>query len=156
MSDWFTEALARYGRVAITGAPKSGKTTICQRVDQTVRPLIHGDDYLHLGWSESSQKMADIVNAIRGPMVVEGVQVPRALRKGMLVDVVVWLDRHDKWAHQGHETMGKGAWTVLGEWRALHPQVPVLIQTGLTLRNALPVMMQEPNDFDDSARRRVR
>ena len=136
--DWFSEALANWGRIAIAGGPQVGKTTICERVNG--RPVFHGDDYIKLGWSESSQKLCDVVNAEAGPLVVEGVQVPRALRKGMRVDVVIWLERMGRYERDGHETMRGGAWTVLSEWRQANPRVPFLIQAGQPLKAALPVL----------------
>lgn len=64
-------------RIAITGGPLTGKTTLAPTLGS---PVIHGDDFMHLGWSQSSQALA---HAMRdpGPWVAEGVQVPRALRK---------------------------------------------------------------------------
>lgn len=153
--DWFAEALANFARIAITGASGSGKTTLCQRVNG--RDVVHGDDYMHLGWSESSQKMADVVNAIHGPLVVEGVQVPRALRKGMRVDCVIWLERMGRYEHdvdRHRKAQGAGAWTILSEWRQANPRIPFFIQGGIPLKLALPVQeYPEPNDFDDEKRR---
>ncbi len=116
--------LARYQRIAITGAPKAGKTTLVQQV--TDRPVVHGDDHMGEGWSGSSERLAAVVNAIVGPVVVEGVQVPRALRKGMRVDCVVWLEGAHQPLSGQQNGMAKGVRTVLNEWRALNPDVPVI------------------------------
>jgi hypothetical protein len=140
--DWFSEALKLYPRIAVTGAPRAGKTTLCERVGD--RAVIHTDDYMHLEWSEASEHIAELVNNTPGPLVVEGVRVPHALRKGMLVDCVIWLEamkryEHDVAKHKRREGMGNAAWTVLSEWRQSHPNVTVIIQGGLSLKNALPV-----------------
>lgn len=137
MSDWFDGALNTYARVAVTGGPKAGKTTLCERVRD--RRVLHGDDYMHLGWSESSEALAKAVNELAGPLVVEGVQVPRALRKGMRVDVVIWLDETFGGYVRGHATMREGCMTVLRQWRAANQNIPVLIISPRDLKAALPV-----------------
>ncbi len=186
MADFFSEHLARFARIAVTGSPKAGKTTLCERVHD--RPVIHTDDFIKLGWSEASAAVMLKVNETRGPLIVEGVAVPRALRKGMLVDCVIWLERMERWQHDTdkHERMKQGAWTVLGEWRQTS-SIPVFIHGGAPLRNALPVQVYpasvaieggtridktgqpfsgwvagnwvdvpEPGDFDTDGKRRVR
>jgi len=76
-------------RVAITGPPKSGKTTLSGLV--TDRPVFHTDDWIDLPWK-------DIPVAILGAtqhldrFVVEGIQVPRAIKRGLEVDVILVLD----------------------------------------------------------------
>jgi hypothetical protein len=134
--DWFGDALARYARIAITGYPKTGKTTLSARVGD--RPVVHGDDYIPLGWSEASQKMADVVNNTQGPVLVEGVQVPRALRKGMRVDAIIWLDARLVPYDRKHAPMSEGVLTVFTEWRQSNPHVPVLLPAPVPTRNALP------------------
>jgi hypothetical protein len=158
--DFFAEALANFGRIAITGGPRTGKSTLVQRVDPTTRPVLHGDDYIHLGWSESSQALCDAANAIYGPVVIEGVQVPRALRKGMRVDVVIWLDEplmtpNERHIARRHNTMKEGCWNVMQAWRAANPAIPFLIPAPVHVRRALPVQLYpEPNDYDEAPRRK--
>jgi len=69
-------------RIAITGAPKSGKTTFSETLPGNVR---HTDDLIPLGWSESSEA-ASLWFDDAAVDVVEGVTVPRAIRK--------WLERN--------------------------------------------------------------
>ena len=64
-------------RIAITGGPQTGKTTLAATLGA---PVIHGDDFIELGWSQSSQALAHAMRT-RGRGFAEGVQVPRALRK---------------------------------------------------------------------------
>lgn len=66
-------------RIAITGGPNTGKTTLAGTMADGVT-VVHGDDFIGLGWSQASQALADEM-AKPGPWVAEGVQVPRALRK---------------------------------------------------------------------------
>jgi broad-specificity NMP kinase len=71
-------------RIVICGGPKTGKTTL----SQTLKPQVfHADDYIHLGWSEASQAIADLFDQYAASAwVIEGVACVRALRK--------WLDSH--------------------------------------------------------------
>ncbi len=67
-----------------------------------------------------------------GPsFVVEGVQVPRTLRKGLEVDAVIYLTEPRIPQTPAQIAMGKALSTVLSEWSTAHPNVPIL--TGLTL-----------------------
>lgn len=122
---WFADILAKHARVAVTGGPKTGKTTLCDGVRDAV-PVYSTDEWLHLDWSEASQAVADSINKQTHPrLVVEGVAVPRALRKGMKADAVVYLDTPHVELSKGQRVMAAGLWTVLSEWRAAHPDVPV-------------------------------
>lgn len=123
-SDWVASVLTSHARIAIAGGPRTGKTTLSQRV--TDRPVFHGDDHIALGWSQASEHLAAQVNAAAGPLVVEGVQVPRALRKGMRVDVVIWLERPYVAQTPEQAIMAKGCRTVFDEWRSANPTVPVV------------------------------
>lgn len=77
-------------------------------------------------WSQVSQTMMETVNAFGGPFVVEGTRVPHALRKGMAVDVVVWLEEDCIPTTKGQAAQKKGCRTVLNDWAASHPDVPIL------------------------------
>ena len=115
-------------RIAITGGPQTGKTTlavdmVADRKDRGIDPdavLIHGDDFIELGWSQSSQALAHAMRA-PGPWVAEGVQVPRALRKaldqgaGRPCDRLLVLERPWLELSPGQRAMAKGVDTVLAE-----------------------------------------
>lgn len=115
-----------FDRVAITGAPSTGKTTLSLKLDDGKRKIFHNDDYKHLDWSEASEHIAKEVNAHKGRCIVEGVTVPRSLRKGMKVDLVLWMDRPWKDQKAGQVAMGKGMRTVLSEWRLKNTHIPVV------------------------------
>ncbi len=117
--------LEDYPRVAIAGGPKAGKTTLTAALELG-RRVLETDAVMALGWSESSQNIADEANKHEGPLIVEGVAVPRALRKGMRVDCVVWLDKPHVPLKAGQAAMAKGCKTVLNEWRAANPDVTVV------------------------------
>lgn len=120
---WFADILSKHPRVAVTGGPKTGKTTLCAGV--TDRPVLHTDDFKHLEWSEASQAVVLASNDTRGSLVIEGVAVPRALRKGMQVDAVVMLDGAHEPLSKGQAAMAAGVWTVLQKWREANPDVLV-------------------------------
>lgn len=84
-------------RIVILGGPRTGKTTLAERIAAEVEqrharagtshgPVRHTDDLIHLGWSEASQHVADEWLTQPGPWIIEGVAVTRALRK--------WRDAH--------------------------------------------------------------
>jgi len=84
-------------RIAITGGPKTGKTTLAEKLLERhdwphdvpdcdgCGQLRHTDDLIHLGWSEASQA-ASLWFDEPGPWIIEGVAVSRALRK--------WKEQH--------------------------------------------------------------
>lgn len=111
-------------RIAITGSPKSGKTTYANKLGERLGVnVIHTDDYMDMGWSEASEHAAAVM--LRPATVVtEGVAVPRALRKMLEanpdrrpVDEVVVIERRGAKLTPGQASMGKGVATVLAEIR---------------------------------------
>lgn len=115
-----------YPKLAITGFPRAGKTTLAKRLESQVGNVIHADDLKDLGWSEASAELAKRVNEHKGPLIVEGVAVPRALRKGMKVDAVIVMNEPREPLKSGQTSMGKGVQTVLREWQASNPNAVVL------------------------------
>lgn len=105
-------------RIAITGGPQTGKTTLAATIGA---PVIHGDDFIELGWSQSSQALAHAMRT-PGPWVAEGVQVPRALRKMLEarpdvkpIDRLIVLGTPRKEQSEGQRRMALGLDTVLAE-----------------------------------------
>lgn len=105
-------------RIAITGGPQTGKTTLAATLGA---PVIHGDDFIELGWSQSSQALAHAMRT-PGPWVAEGVQVPRALRKMLEarpdvkpIDRLIVLGTPRKEQSEGQRRMALGLDTVLAE-----------------------------------------
>lgn len=116
------EGLLKPPRFAIVGGPNTGKTTAAKAlaVEYDVR-LRHTDDVIDLGWSEASAEVADWLD-YPGGLIVEGVAVPRGLRKwlkahpeGKPVDVVVVLTQAFVVPTDGQSRMAKGVHTVLEE-----------------------------------------
>lgn len=83
-------------RIAIAGGPKTGKTRLAETYSGNIK---HTDDLIRRGWERSSSLVCDWFDDV-GVSVIEGVAVPRALRKwlrrnkvGAPVDRVIYLDR---------------------------------------------------------------
>jgi adenylate kinase family enzyme len=107
-------------RRVIIGGPRTGKTTLARRLSE--RPL-HTDDHMRMGWSESSQYVADRLN---DPTVecVEGVTAVRALRKwlkanpeGKPCDEVIHLTEPKEGRTEGQDRMAKATDTIFREIR---------------------------------------
>lgn len=110
-------------RIAITGGPRTGKTTLASRIggDWHGSGLdsfeIRGTDDLigKFDWSDASAEVATWFDA-PGPWIIEGVAVSRALRKWMAnhpggpppVDRVIYLSEPHESLSTGQASMAKG------------------------------------------------
>lgn len=124
------------GRILVTGPSGSGKTYLADALGLIEDAVVwHTDDAAKLGWSEASEEVAGWLDR-PGPWVIEGMAVPRALRKwraksnaavralgrdmdrGIPCNQFIVL-RHRRPeagpAKEGHESMAKGLFTVLDE-----------------------------------------
>lgn len=123
---WFADVLRRYNRIAIVGGPRAGKTTLARLAD---RHVIHTDDYRTRTWEAVPHAViADVLDLAQygHRWIVEGVQVARALRKGLEVQVVIVLNEPLNELTPRQEGMRKGVMTVLADWYKDHKNVPVL------------------------------
>lgn len=110
-------------RILIAGWPRVGKTTFAMKLGAELGiPVRHTDDVMGLGWSESSLEVSTWLEE-PGPFIVEGVSVPRALRKliarfdGPPADVLYWRSVPWEPLTSRQEGMGKGCDTVWNEVR---------------------------------------
>lgn len=130
----FEEILREFPRVAIAGGPRVGKTTLA--ASATDRPVIGTDAYRSHAWEFIPAKViADVEK--HHSFVLEGVQVARALRKGLRADAVVYMGLPKVTdLLPGQVSMAKGVETVLREWRSSNPDVPMFREftPGLFLR----------------------
>lgn len=117
--------LKRYDRIAITGGPRMGKSFLSKLV--TDRDVIGTHDY-------TGVPIPDIPAAIiaevsdRARFVVEGVWVPRALRKGLAIDAVIYMTKPKVPRSPGQVSMAKGVLTVFRDWRLFNQHVPLFIE----------------------------
>lgn len=123
MNSFFDSVKAK-DRVAICGAPRSGKTTLADRLN---RHTWHTDDLIDgRTWSEASEQASHWFD-MPGVWCIEGVAVYRALRKWLVrwhaypkrtpCDVLVVLPVPRICISPGQERMRKGCETVLAEIR---------------------------------------
>jgi hypothetical protein len=121
-------------RIVITGSPRAGKTSLSETLGRELglAPR-HTDETMALfpdllpseRWSAQSAEVATWFGA-PGRWIIEGVVVPRALRKWLKVhpapekpcDAALFLERPAQELSKGQETMRKGIATVWGEIRA--------------------------------------
>ena len=104
-------------RRAITGSPKAGKTTIAGA------RALHTDDLKDLhSWSAASEVASSWFDMPGSDLCVEGVTVPRALRKwlathpeGRPIDELLVLGTPHQPLTPGQQAMAKGINTVLKE-----------------------------------------
>jgi hypothetical protein len=108
-------------RIAIAGVPRAGKTTLGQALAAELGyPLLHGDDLMHMDWSEASAELARRMLA-PGPWIIEGVAVSRALRKAIDLtaerpcDRLYFLSEPYGVLSDGQASMGKGCHKVHAE-----------------------------------------
>jgi adenylate kinase family enzyme len=71
--------------VLIIGTPASGKTWLSNKLSKEHR-VIHTDDYMKYGFKDSLYKLIEDLRNISTPVIVEGVQGYRLLRKGVELD----------------------------------------------------------------------
>lgn len=134
-------------RICITGGPRTGKTTLAEKLQcngpvngHTGALLRHTDDLIAShDWSAASQAASEWLND-PGPWIIEGVAVSRALRKWHdqhpgeppPVDKVIRLTVPHEPLSRGQTTMAKGEATVFAEieewlgWLQEHRFSPVV------------------------------
>lgn len=109
-------------RIAIAGGPKTGKTTLAVALAaETGLAVVSTDDFIELGWSEASARVAALL-ADCAARIVEGVAVPRALRKALAahpdvkpIDRLIVLTEPYVPRTRGQDAMAAGVVTVLAE-----------------------------------------
>jgi len=118
--------LANVPQVIIAGGPRSGKTSLALVMGERGGRAVHHADSLigSYEWSDASAEVATWFDR-PGAWIVEGVCVPRALRKWLPTEklftgVVVYLPHAIQQRSPGQETMAAGVDTV---WSAILPEL---------------------------------
>lgn len=125
---WFAAILAQHKRVAISGGPRAGKSTLAATV--TDRPVLSTDEFVTVPWDSVPRAVLNRAADMGDSWVIEGVQVARALRKGLKPDVVVHLNGAHGELEPGQAAMAKGAFSVLTEWvgsNAISNRIPIVV-----------------------------
>lgn len=129
-------------RILIIGGPKTGKTTLATELGERHKIVPRSTDELvgKLDWSAASAEVARWFEAA-GDWIIEGVAIPRALRKwlaahpvGQPADKIVFMSQTLQPLTPGQEAMGKGLMTV---WTEILPELQarkVLIVSGFSER----------------------
>jgi adenylate kinase family enzyme len=109
------------GRICIIGGPRAGKTTYAMSLSADAR---HTDDLIgKLDWHQASEEISKWFDAPED-WIIEGVAVPRALRKWLKAheednekpcDRIIVLDGSFLELTPGQERMAKGVQTVFDE-----------------------------------------
>lgn len=111
------EALA-LPRVAICGPSRTGKTTLSAKVTDG-RDVVHTDDFIGIlpeagGGALIAESLENVAS-----FVLEGVKAANALRAGLVVDAVIWLDTPHEAHTDGQARQAKAVRTVFNEWLAV-------------------------------------
>jgi adenylate kinase family enzyme len=123
------EEALRLPRIAVAGPPRTGKTTLAQRIAaKSGSRLISTDAFMALGWEAQPDAIASAVHGLNR-FVVEGIQVGRALRKGLLdVDVVLWLDVPRVALSDRQRATTKGCGKIFRDWLESNAgRIPVVV-----------------------------
>lgn len=113
-------------KILIGGGPRCGKSTAAAAIAAAlgISNVRATDTTKDMEWSEASALVARWISE-PGPWIIEGVVVPRAIRKwykagntGKPADAVLWFDRPVVERTPGQDTMGKGCLTV---WNEVEP-----------------------------------
>jgi len=115
--------------IVIMGGPRTGKTTMADRITDQAR---HTDDTIGLGWDGAIDEVSRWMD---GAGVIEGTQAVRGMRKwladhptGKPCDEVVYLKHSIVLQTRGQRIMAKGINTVFEEIK------PELIRRGVVIK----------------------
>ncbi len=113
-------------RILIAGWPKSGKTTLAKSLHDLASGVRHADDLMATQhWTAAALEVSTWIDA-SGPWIIEGVSVPRALRKwfersqGKPAEVVYWSNHPKVPLTRDQRITGKGCEAV---WDVVRPEL---------------------------------
>ena len=107
------------------GGPRTGKTTLASL--ERSRSVIATDDLKGEPWETIPGKLIEAAAPLES-FLIEGVQVARALRKGLQVDAVVFLTRPKSARKPGQIAMAKAVQTIFNQWHENNRHVPVFYE----------------------------
>lgn len=112
-------------KLAIVGGPNAGKTTFAVSLEfpEFYRPVFCTDIFMHLPWKDQPAAIIKYL-ADLDAFVIEGVQTARALRKGLEVDMVVFIRGTRIPLNSRQEIMRKTVVKVFDDWSETNTKVP--------------------------------
>jgi len=116
------DVLSTYNRVAIVGGPKAGKTFLADD-NSDDKPIIRTDDYMGFPWEDVPYHVIAAA-AGRDQFVMEGIQTARALRKGLQVDAVIYLEGAVQDLNPRQQGLSKAVHKWFTDWHEANPDVP--------------------------------
>lgn len=86
--DYVLEQKFEGQNVLIIGCPASGKSWIGQKLKEkgAAHQLIHTDNYMKYGYEQALYVMMEEMKAEENPLIIEGIQGYRLLRKGVQLE----------------------------------------------------------------------
>ncbi len=103
-------------RIAICGGPRVGKTTLAYDNVFARHAKISTDDLINkVDWDSVPEEIARLTVGVER-FVVEGVQAGRCLRRGLAVDLVIWLERPHVELSEGQRRMWKACRNIFSDW----------------------------------------
>lgn len=113
--------------LCITGPPRAGKSWLSDQLEELVPGVhvVHTDKWKHELWEQVPIVVRDHVADVAphyDHVVVEGVQVARAIRKGLVCDLLIVISRSLEELTPRQRGLGKS----IEKWlQSLSPLVPV-------------------------------
>ncbi len=142
------DILVDHEKIAIAGPPRCGKTLLAEGFyGYTEEPwlLLPADLLMHKTWEETPHVIIDVLHHFER-YIVEGVQVGRALRKGLKPDIVIYLSHPHVEMSKGQITMAKGCETIFSDWVSTDHGVTVLGWEERTRASTLAAMALHNSD----------
>jgi len=100
--------------IVIYGHTKSGKVLFGKLLSEALGVrLIISDDYKYLGWEQNMYHIREIIKSTDEPLIIEGVQSGRLLRKGVefndfFADIVIHLEINKESLSIAYQKDGEG------------------------------------------------
>lgn len=100
--------------IVIYGHTKSGKVCFGKLLSEALGvKLIISDDYKYFGWKQNMYHIREIIKSTNEPLIVEGVQSGRLLRKGVefndfFADIVIHLEINQQSLSIAYQRDGEG------------------------------------------------
>ena len=120
----FLDLLQAHKRIALIGGPHTGLEPLAETC--TDRPVLHAAHYASAPWSDVPASIIETLELLDSFVLVGCVHAARALRKGLSVDAVTYLDLDHESGRISQDPLAKSVETIFRGWRRLHRTIPVV------------------------------